>query len=209
MTAFSLADLVTYLPCDLMTKVDIASMAHSLECRQPFLDYRLVELAASFPAAWKFRRGQGKRILRRAFGDLLPNEIWTRRKMGFGVPLDHWFRNELRPLTPRRSAERDGPLSRVLSARSGSADGGGPRARPVQSLLPAVDAVGVRAWLRQGAPRRGVPDSSLKCRGTGTARMWLSASFRGTAAGCRFVSQRTITRYRRASIRAVATETKP
>lgn len=98
-TAFSLADLVTYLPCDLMTKVDIASMAHALECRQPFLDYRLVELAASLPAAWKSRRGQGKRILRRAFGDLLPREIWTRRKMGFGVPLDHWFRDELRPLT--------------------------------------------------------------------------------------------------------------
>ena len=82
-----------------MTKVDIASMAHSLECRQPFLDYRLVELAASFPVALKYRRGQGKRILRRAFGDLLPSEIWTRRKMGFGVPLDHWFRDELRPLT--------------------------------------------------------------------------------------------------------------
>jgi asparagine synthase (glutamine-hydrolysing) len=95
-TAFSLADLTTYLTCDLMTKVDIASMAHSLECRQPFLDYRLVELAASFPAAWKFRRGQGKRILRKAFADLLPREVWTRRKMGFGVPLDHWFRHDLK-----------------------------------------------------------------------------------------------------------------
>lgn len=98
-TAFSLADLVTYLPCDLMTKVDIASMAHALECRQPFLDYRLVELAASFPAAWKFRRGVGKQILRQAFADLLPREVWTRPKMGFGVPLDHWFRDQLRPLT--------------------------------------------------------------------------------------------------------------
>ena len=54
-TAISLADLQTYLPCDLMTKVDIASMAHALECRQPFLDYRLIELAASLPLAWKFR----------------------------------------------------------------------------------------------------------------------------------------------------------
>ncbi len=98
-TAFSLADLVTYLPCDLMTKVDIASMAHSLECRQPFLDYRVIELAASFPVGWKFQNGQGKRILYRAFGDRLPREIWTRRKMGFGVPLEHWFRDELRPLT--------------------------------------------------------------------------------------------------------------
>jgi asparagine synthase (glutamine-hydrolysing) len=98
-TAFALADLTTYLTCDLMTKVDIASMAHSLECRQPFLDYRLVEFAASLPVGMKFRRGRGKRILRDAFGDLLPAEIWNRSKMGFGVPLDHWFRDELRELT--------------------------------------------------------------------------------------------------------------
>ena len=98
-TAISLADLQTYLPCDLMTKVDIASMAHSLECRQPFLDVRVVELAASFPLKWKFRRGKGKRMMRRAFGHLLPDSIWARPKMGFGVPLDHWFRNELRDMT--------------------------------------------------------------------------------------------------------------
>ena len=95
-TAFSLADLVTYLPCDLMTKVDIASMAHGLECRQPFLDYRVVELAARMPRRLKFRRGRGKRILREAFGDLLPESIQRRPKMGFGVPLDQWFRHELK-----------------------------------------------------------------------------------------------------------------
>jgi asparagine synthase (glutamine-hydrolysing) len=98
-TTASLADLTTYLPCDLMTKVDIASMAHSLECRQPMLDYRVVELAAQMPRRFKFRRGRGKLILRKAFGDLLPRRIWTRPKMGFGVPLDHWFRGELRQLT--------------------------------------------------------------------------------------------------------------
>ncbi len=98
-SAASLSDLVTYLPGDLMTKVDIASMAHSLEVRAPFLDVRVVEFAAALPAALKFRWGQGKYLLRRAFGDLLPREIWNRRKMGFGVPLDHWFRNELRDLT--------------------------------------------------------------------------------------------------------------
>jgi asparagine synthase (glutamine-hydrolysing) len=98
-TAVSLADLLTYLPCDLMTKVDIASMAHGLECRQPMLDYRFVELAASLPMRLKYRPLRPKRILRRAFGDLLPQEIWTRKKMGFGVPLDHWFRDELKDLT--------------------------------------------------------------------------------------------------------------
>lgn len=95
----SLADLVTYLPCDLMTKVDIASMAHGLECRQPFLDYRLVELAATLPAQLKFRGGVGKRLLRDTFDRLLPRQIWTRKKMGFGVPLGTWFKNELRTLT--------------------------------------------------------------------------------------------------------------
>jgi asparagine synthase (glutamine-hydrolysing) len=98
-TAFALADLVTYLPCDLMTKVDIASMAHGLECRQPFLDYRVVELAARMPGRLKFRRGHGKRILRETFADLLPRSIQRRPKMGFGVPLDHWFRHEMRDFT--------------------------------------------------------------------------------------------------------------
>jgi len=96
LTACSLADLATYLPCDLMTKVDIASMAHGLECRQPFLDYRVVELAARMPMRLKYRRGRGKRILRETFSDLLPRPIARRSKMGFGVPLDRWFRSELR-----------------------------------------------------------------------------------------------------------------
>lgn len=98
-TSVALTDLTTYLPCDLMCKVDIASMAHSLECRPPLLDHRVVELAASFPRHWKFHWGRGKRILRQAFGDLLPDSIWERRKMGFGVPLDYWFRHELKELT--------------------------------------------------------------------------------------------------------------
>jgi asparagine synthase (glutamine-hydrolysing) len=94
-TAASLADLVTYLPCDLMTKVDIASMANSLECRAPFLDHRVVELAARMPIGCKLHGGRGKRILREAFGDLLPRNLVRRPKMGFGVPLAAWFRGEL------------------------------------------------------------------------------------------------------------------
>ncbi len=92
----SLADLVTYLPCDLMTKVDIASMAHSLECRQPFLDYRLVEFAAKLPSRLKFSYWGSKLLLRKAFDKELPRQIWTRKKMGFGVPIAKWFQNELR-----------------------------------------------------------------------------------------------------------------
>jgi asparagine synthase (glutamine-hydrolysing) len=97
-TKACVADLTTYLPCDILTKVDIASMAHGLEVRGPFLDYRLAEFAAALPLHLRYRRGKGKRILRAAFGDLLPAEIWNRAKMGFGVPLDHWLRGELRPL---------------------------------------------------------------------------------------------------------------
>ncbi|WP_254507104.1 asparagine synthase (glutamine-hydrolyzing) [Anatilimnocola floriformis] len=97
-SAASLTDLVTYLPCDLMTKVDIASMAHGLEVRAPFLDHRLVEFAATLPVKFKYRKRRGKYLLQKAFGHLLPREVWQRPKMGFGVPLDHWFRNELNPL---------------------------------------------------------------------------------------------------------------
>jgi asparagine synthase (glutamine-hydrolysing) len=97
-TKASLADLETYLPCDLMTKVDIASMAHGLEVRQPMLDYRVVELAASLPVDMKFRGKKGKLILKEAFGDLVPATVWSRRKMGFGVPIAGWFRGPLKPM---------------------------------------------------------------------------------------------------------------
>jgi asparagine synthase (glutamine-hydrolysing) len=95
----SITDLQCYLPCDLMTKVDIASMAHSLEARQPFLDYRLIEFAVSLPVDLKHRWGRGKRLLEDAFGDLLPKQIWRRPKMGFGIPIGSWFRGPLRAKT--------------------------------------------------------------------------------------------------------------
>ena len=97
-TRTTCVDLLTYLPCDILTKVDIASMTYSLECRSPFLDHRVVELAARMPISLKQRFGGGKRILIETFADLLPPEIQNRPKMGFGVPLNHWFRNELKDL---------------------------------------------------------------------------------------------------------------
>jgi asparagine synthase (glutamine-hydrolysing) len=93
------ADLQTYMPCDLMTKVDIASMAHSLEARQPFLDYRLVEWASSLPVGCKIRSGRGKWLLHETYRDLLPAAIWNRPKMGFGVPIAKWFQTSLRDRT--------------------------------------------------------------------------------------------------------------
>jgi len=97
-TRTTCADVLTYLPCDILTKVDIASMAYGLECRSPFLDHHVAEFAARLPLETKLRGGKGKQILLETFSDLLPPEIVNRRKMGFGVPLDHWFRNELQPL---------------------------------------------------------------------------------------------------------------
>lgn len=93
------ADLQTYMPCDLMTKVDIASMAHSLEARQPMLDYRLVEWAASLPSHLKLRGKRGKCLLMDTYKDLLPQAIWHRAKMGFGVPIAKWFKTTLRDRT--------------------------------------------------------------------------------------------------------------
>ena len=85
-TQAMVGDLLTYLPGDLLVKVDLASMAHGLECRGPFLDHRVVELAAAMPLDRKlrFRPGRSKVVLKQAFADLLPKPIRTRRKMGFG-----------------------------------------------------------------------------------------------------------------------------
>jgi asparagine synthase (glutamine-hydrolysing) len=92
------ADVHSYLPCDILTKVDIASMAYSLEARSPFLDHHVTELAARMPLHLKQKVGRGKLILTDTFRDLLPESIQRRGKMGFGIPLDHWFRHELKDL---------------------------------------------------------------------------------------------------------------
>jgi asparagine synthase (glutamine-hydrolysing) len=90
------ADFESYLPYDLLTKVDIASMACGLECRSPFLDHRLVEFALSLPLSWRLRGHTTKRILKDWAADLLPRQTLHRTKMGFGVPIGEWFRGELR-----------------------------------------------------------------------------------------------------------------
>jgi asparagine synthase (glutamine-hydrolysing) len=92
------SDVASYLPYDLLVKVDITSMANSLEARSPFLDHEVMEFAARLPVEIKFSGGRLKSLLKRAFADLLPPENANRGKMGFGVPVGHWFRGPLRDL---------------------------------------------------------------------------------------------------------------
>ena len=92
-----LTDQMTYLPNDLLVKVDIATMAVSWAARSPFLDHHVIEFAASLPQNLKLRRLTGKYLLKKVLRKLLPSENLTRRKMGFGVPIGHWFRGKMQP----------------------------------------------------------------------------------------------------------------
>ena len=101
------ADIKTYLPGDILTKVDRASMAHSLEVRVPLLDHRFAEFTAGLPPDMKLRRREGKYIFKKALEPYLPRELLYRPKMGFAVPLASWFRG---PLRERLRAALTGPV---------------------------------------------------------------------------------------------------
>lgn len=95
LTKIQYVDTKTYLAEDILTKVDRASMLCSLETRAPLLDHEVVELAARMPSSMKIHGNETKHILKMAMKDILPNEILFRKKMGFGVPLVHWFKKDL------------------------------------------------------------------------------------------------------------------
>jgi asparagine synthase (glutamine-hydrolysing) len=105
------ADLHTYLPDDLLVKVDVASMAHGIEARSPLLDHAFVEWAVGLPEQVKMARGVTKALFKSAMAPYLPAELLRRPKMGFSCPIDHWFRNELKELA------YDTLLSRTASER--------------------------------------------------------------------------------------------
>jgi asparagine synthase (glutamine-hydrolysing) len=116
LTAMTMVDMQTYLPGDILTKVDRTSMAVSLEARVPLLDHPLVEFAASLPGALKLRDGTGKWIFRKAIQGLVPDIVLSKPKQGFAVPLDRWFRGELRGRIEALSA--GGPALEYVDERA-------------------------------------------------------------------------------------------
>ena len=89
-------DFKTYLPGDILTKVDRASMANSLEVRVPFLDHTFVEWASSLPTSIKLKGSEGKYVLKKALEPHLPRAVLYRQKMGFAVPIENWFRHSIK-----------------------------------------------------------------------------------------------------------------
>jgi len=89
-------DINNYLPDDILTKVDRASMAYSLEARVPLLDHRVVEFGMSLPLAYKLKSGSSKHILRNILYKYVPKELIDRPKMGFAIPIADWLKNDLR-----------------------------------------------------------------------------------------------------------------
>ncbi len=89
-------DMKTYLVDDILTKVDRASMAHSLEVRVPLLDHKFIEWISSIPSSLKLNGQQGKYIFKKALEPYLPDDVLYRKKMGFAVPLTYWFRGPLK-----------------------------------------------------------------------------------------------------------------
>src|ERR1044072_2935432 len=95
--ALLLTDQMTYLPHDLLVKADSATMAVSLEARSPFLEHHVIEFAASLPQHLKLRGLTSKYLLKKVLRKFLPSENLNRGKMGFGVPVGHWFRGQMQP----------------------------------------------------------------------------------------------------------------
>jgi len=133
-------DVNTYLPGDLLVKVDISTMANSLEARSPFLDHHLMEWAARLPAELKLRGGTTKYLLKKSLEDWLPHEVLYRPKQGFGVPLAHWLRTDLKDvawdvLTDRTAKARGLFRPEAVRAMLKEHDAGEDHARRIWALM--------------------------------------------------------------------------
>jgi asparagine synthase (glutamine-hydrolysing) len=133
------ADIASYLVDDILVKVDRASMAHSLEAREPLLDHHLAELAFRLPLHLKIRGGERKWVLRQVLARRVPRALFERPKMGFGVPLAEWLRGPLRDWAESLLAE-----DRVR--RAGFVDPAAARAIWARTLDPRAASSGYEAW---------------------------------------------------------------
>jgi len=136
-----LVDYKTYLPDDILTKVDRATMSVSLEGREPLLDYRIIEFAARLPDEYKYRNGEKKWILKQVVHKYLPKEMMDRPKMGFGVPLIEWFRDELKDMfyyyldEERLKKENIFNIDEVLHLRDNFLEGKNDNVRKLWNIL--------------------------------------------------------------------------
>ena len=164
LAALQYCDLQTYLPLDILTKVDRMTMAHSIEARPPLLDHKLVEFAATIPARFRLRDGTTKYLFKQAMRGILPDGIIDRPKHGFAVPLARWFRGELAGFARDvllSDACRERGLFDTQACRA--ADRAAP-ARPGPRSA-AVDAAVVRALVPSRARRSDPSPSTGRTRG--------------------------------------------
>ena len=151
MSRMQYLDTLTYLPDDILTKVDRASMAVALEVRVPLLDHRVVELSWRLPQRFKLRGGTGKWLLRQIAYKYVPKKVLERPKMGFGVPIDQWLKGPLKDwawdLLSPAALEREGLLRPAPIARTWAEHQSGARNR--QHLL--WNVLMFEAWRRAEA----------------------------------------------------------